>query len=295
MSGGECRIGVEGTDSRAVVIVSWDSEHRRAHLEIGVPHQGSNRWRSRDLTFGEADPEPERWKAVGLVVGTLVGEAERERDSPSEASTSSGPTPANAPAATGTPASPAPKPATPSAAVEPQRPKTGRLPDSRAPRNWVGVEFAAGPALDDGSWRYGPGLVAVFELDIPMFVVATARYLARPEDSRDVEARWFVLSAGAGVSHDAGSGWRFEGTSEMVLDRMDASITTERFDQSGRWLPGARLGIGVAKRLDRWGAASLGLHATALTKGTVVTVGGEQVGRAPPLTLGISAGFRFGL
>ena len=139
---GECRVGTEEPNARAVVIVSWDAEHRRAHVEIGTKRDGAQRWASRDVGFREADPEPERWRAVGLVIGTLVGESERETPS----ANAQPPMTRRTPPATTTSA-----PSTP-----PKRPVEAH------PRHaWLGAEAAAGPALDDGTWRLGAGMVGI--------------------------------------------------------------------------------------------------------------------------------------
>lgn len=281
VSDGECRLGQETPDARAIVIVSWNPEHRRAHIEIGVARSGKDRWSRRELDFSESDPEPERWKAVGLIAGTLVGEAERRQPPAEEPKETTPPSPP--------PVTPRPQPTPPPAAHPP--PTASPTPARRA---WLGAAFLAGPAFDDGSWRFGPGLVGVVDLPLPrLFAAGSAGYLVRPEDGHDVDARWFVLSLGVGLHHQAGPAWRMEGTVEAVVDRMDATVTSSQFDRAGRWLPGARVGIGGAYLLDRWGAVTAGTFATALSKGTVVTLAGEKVGRAPPLTWGFSLGFRF--
>jgi hypothetical protein len=284
VSDGECRLGQENRDARAIVIVSWNPEHRRAHIEIGIAREGKDRWSRRDLDFAESDPEPERWKAVGLIVGTLVGEAERSQPPASETPKETTPSP--------------PGPSSPSAQLTPPpatAPPPGPSP-TPARHRWIGATVLAGPAFDDRSWRFGPGLVGVVDLPLPqLFVSGSASYLMRPEDKHDVDARWFVLSLGVGLHHEAGASRRVEGSVEAVLDRMDATVTSSQFDRAGRWLPGVQLGIGGSYLVDRWGAVTAGAFATALSKGTVITVAGEKVGRAPPLTWGFSLGFRFEL
>src|SRR5262245_39322618 len=66
---GDCVIGQRSSEpSRAVVIVTWDSNHRRAHAEIGVRRNNADQWSSRDLDFQTGDPESERWRSMGLVI-----------------------------------------------------------------------------------------------------------------------------------------------------------------------------------------------------------------------------------
>lgn len=274
---GECKLGPESGETRAVVIVSWDAAHSRAHIEIGVPQDGRNRWTNRDLDFIASDPEPERWKSVGLVIGTLVGQAERERTEPKT----------TAPAPTPPPVTPPPAPAPKTDEPPPQTPPPNRL--------WLGAELVVGPALDDGSWRFGPGVVGVYDVAPDrVFALTTLRYMVRPADSQDVDARWIGVSLGVGLHHEPARGWRIEGRAETLLERMDATLSSVERDSDGRWLPGMRIAIGGARLFDRWGALTLGLEATGVSKGTLVTLRGERIGRAPPLTWGASAGFRFG-
>lgn len=277
VTGGECRLGADEPEARAVVIVSWDRQHRRAHVEIGTKRGGSQRWVSRDVTFREADPEPERWRAVGLVIGALVGESEREAEAQ--------------PAPLEPKARPAPPRAAPTSAVEAPSPRVEVLPK----RGWLGPQASAGPALDDGSWRFGAGIVGVYDLShTPALVSGDVRYMVRPSDDRNIDGRWLTLGLGMGLHQEPGK-FRLEGKAELVADRMEASISEARSDSGGRWLAGMRLRLDGGLVLESWGVATLGVEATALSRGTVLKLEGSKVGRAPPLTWGLTAAFRFGI
>lgn len=278
---GGCQLGPETGATRAVVIVSWDPEHRRAHLQIGAVRGGKDQWATRELYFRESDPLPERWKSVGLIIGTLVGEAEREQEAARKAEASASTPPPIAPASS----QPKPTKALPTA---PEPPRSGRVwPD----RVWLGVELAAGPALDDGSWRFGPGLMGMYEArELNLVALAGARYLQRPKDSHEVSMRWLELSLGPGVAYEPSPGLRLEGTTEALAQRVDASAES---DSGGNWALGMRIGITGGAEVGDFGAFTLGGHAAGLSRGTLVSVRGETVGRAPPLTFGASAGFRF--
>src|SRR5262245_19662315 len=47
-------------------------------IELGVLRGGKVSWVLRELEFKVDDPEHERWRTVGLVIGTLVGQAEAD-------------------------------------------------------------------------------------------------------------------------------------------------------------------------------------------------------------------------
>lgn len=278
---GRCELGPESGTTRAVVIVSWDPGRRRAHLQIGTVRGGKDQWTSRDLSFRESDPERERWKAVGLVIGTLVGQAEREQAAEEEAKAKQDRPPTTAVA---------PKEPPKAERLAPSQPVPARTA-SRPDRIWMGVELVAGPALDEGSWRFGPGLVAAYEApDLSLIGMAGVRYLQRPKDDRGVSMRWLELSLGPGVFFEPSPGFRLEGTTEALAQRVNASVEA---DAGGNWIFGMRVGLGAGLELGHWGALILGGHALGLSRGTVVSVDGEAVGRAPPLTFGASAGLRF--
>jgi hypothetical protein len=278
---GECRIGADEPNARAVAIVSWDPRHQRAHIELGTQRAGVQRWAHRDVSFREADPEPERWRAVGLVIGTLVGESERE----SSTTTPPRPPPPRPPP----PRPPPPRP------PPPRSSPVGPTLEAHPTHAWLGVEAAAGPALDDGSWRFGAGIAGIYDFPrTPALLSGDLRYLVRPSDEHDVDGRWLTVALGVGVRQEPAR-VRFEGLAELVADRMEASVSRTRSDTGGRWLPGARLRLDAGVRFESWGMATLGIEATALTQGTVVKLEGEKLGRAPPFTWGLTAAFRFGM
>lgn len=81
---------LDGQDSRAVAIVTW--EGRRVLIEIGLRQGERPVRRTRTLQFEPSDDLRERWRTVGLVVGTLarpetaVAEQEGETSMPLEPS-----------------------------------------------------------------------------------------------------------------------------------------------------------------------------------------------------------------
>jgi hypothetical protein len=74
---------------------------------------------------------------------------------------------------------------------------------------------------------------------------------------------------------------------------MDASVSGSVRDSGGRWLPGSRLSLAAGATLGNSAVLTAGAEATLLSKGTLVTLGSERIGRAPPLAPTLSVGLRF--
>ena len=90
---GPCALGdVTGESARVVVIVSWEGTgHFAAKIEVGVRQGTRADWRTRRVSFDATDQEIERWRSVGLIIATLVGEAGSERNAEPQPSASSNP------------------------------------------------------------------------------------------------------------------------------------------------------------------------------------------------------------
>lgn len=276
---GECQSGdSDDANARAVVIVAWTDEHRQVRLEIGVRKDGKSRWASRKLFFKDSDPEPERWRAAGLVIGTLVGETER-------AAQQEAPPPAATPARV--PAPPRSEPAP----LEPT-PRAARAPA----RLWLGGDLVAGPALDDGTWRFGGALGTTYDVpEWPVLGSASVRSLFRPADAREVEARWLGVALGVGVRHHPVEALRVEARGEAVVERIDAAVSGARRDSAGRTTPGVRLALAAGPKLGEWGLVLASAELSAFPSGTAITLESQPVGRAPPLTWSLGLGARLRL
>jgi hypothetical protein len=60
----------------ALAVVNWDDpEHLSVTVQVGVRRQDGADWSVRQVRFVESDVERERWRTVGLVIATLVGQA----------------------------------------------------------------------------------------------------------------------------------------------------------------------------------------------------------------------------
>jgi hypothetical protein len=58
--------------ARAMAIVWFDDDKRRARISVAVPNGAESSVRSRELTFREQDPSDDRCRAAGLVVASLA-------------------------------------------------------------------------------------------------------------------------------------------------------------------------------------------------------------------------------
>src|SRR5688500_17357593 len=84
--GVECVLAADAPagGSSAVAIITWQGG-TRALVEVGLRREGRAEWRARSLDFAAArDDVLERWRAVGLVVGTMANE-QLEAARPAEA------------------------------------------------------------------------------------------------------------------------------------------------------------------------------------------------------------------
>lgn len=134
------------TPPRAVAIVRLHGRGRSVRIEVGLRDSERAAWSVREIEFSAKDPERERWRTVGLVLATLVGEAEAARadgrESDAAGSAPDAPAPAASESAASTPpttpeSAPPAAPAPPSeldAATPPPLSATPPLEPARATR-----------------------------------------------------------------------------------------------------------------------------------------------------------------
>lgn len=278
VSGGDCRLGESaGEVPRAVAIVRWQNGHRRASIEIGIRRGGADHWSTREIAFSDADPDVERWRSVGLVIGAIIGEEERAAETPK----------------------PAPeRPVPPADATKAADRDAGvARPSRRKPAlaTALEAELDAGPAFDDGTWRTGVGVGILFDLG-PVFIAgARARYRFRSEDERTLSARWLGLALGGGAHFDPVPALRLEGRAEGVLEHLETSISGPRADSAGRFMFGARAIADAVLELSPPLSAVVGGELTRSTNGTFITVDAARLTRAPPLSWDAFIGIRLAL
>jgi hypothetical protein len=270
---GRCALASQTSDAdqaeaRAVAIVSWaDGEQRTARIEVGLRRADRGQWLARTIEFRPQDAQPERWRAVGLVIATLVGDA------------------IHAEAAPVPPPAPAPSPAPPPPPPPPIRAAPEPVTHDRA---WVDAGALIGPGLDTGAPRFGAGIRAAWApLRPPLFVTVAAAYAGSARASTTgVGASWTTLAAGVGpVVSAAGNALRFDARFEAVAERFDASVVapdTGATDDGSLWRGGARVGLEGAWMPGRLVGVVAGAEGSLLDRSTTVRLHGVPVGQAAP-------------
>jgi hypothetical protein len=271
---GGCVLAAQSpTSSAATAVVTWeDSEHRRVRIEVGVRGQPDRpaHWLTRTLTLAETDALAERWRAVGLVIATLVDEEER-------AARAAAPPP---------PPPPAPPPAAP-----PSRPPVRRRV------GFIDLCMLGEPALDSGSFFAGGALRgAWYPARIPVFVTLAFAYATTPADATGLRVDSVSAVLGAGASYHA-RGLVLDGALGVRLERIGATIDdpSGASDAAFVVLAGPELGADVGWAPSRSVALVLGLDGWVRPQGVTVQVRGIAVGRALPIGGDARIGLRLSL
>ncbi|MBL9022174.1 MAG: hypothetical protein JNL21_08220 [Myxococcales bacterium] len=152
---GDCVVGAG--ERRAIAVVSWaDDRHLRATIEVRLRHRdGTFAQSETNAAFGERDPAAERWRAMGLLIGTAVNQL--SQDAPDESRSP----PAAPPRARPVPPSPRSEVTLIRGVVVPERPpstlwlRAGGL---------LEVELASGAPRGGGMIDVGYFAADVFEL-----------------------------------------------------------------------------------------------------------------------------------
>jgi hypothetical protein len=200
---GSCELDAPAdTPPRAVAIVRLEGRGRTVRIEVGLRDSERGAWSVREIEFSAKDPERERWRTVGLVLATLVGEAEEARayDRASEAAGSapSGAGDATAEsAASAASAAPEPAPtATPSASAAAEPPsapvaseRDEDVPDALPafPRHrgvFVGLGVLTSPAASGGDMPWGVALRGGVSLSSGWVLALHADYSHAAFDAR---------------------------------------------------------------------------------------------------------------
>jgi hypothetical protein len=242
---GTCELDTSASEpGRALAIVRWESEGRRSvRIEVGLRAEERADWSVREMEFSARDPARERWRSVGLVLATLVGEVEAARGQrPEQASAASAGTSAQRESAAGSapPAAPAasetaagaartqslerPQPA---ASAQPPAPArddlaSARTLPGRAPRflapnlpvirptTFVAAGVLAGSGADLDPLRWGGGVRGGWISPGGWVLSAAADYSRSALREGALEAEWLRLAAGAGYRLWWSKRWSFE-------------------------------------------------------------------------------------
>lgn len=271
----------EGDAADVVAIVSWrDAESVR--LEVALRRK--NEWVARDLDFSETDIEEERWRTVGLVIGTLGSVLVNEdRSEPA-------PPPPEPP--------PAPPPPEPPPLPPPPRPMPS--PESGPRRGFVSLGATLGSAFRTGAPRLGGVLDGALLVHgrgrEGFYATAGVGYAERLGRGGDVRATWLEGSLGAAFVRELGASVGVVLRADGFVERFAASVDTGGAPSTAsRVTGGARLGADLAW----WPLEPLGIFAgggARWTAGTTEVRSGEQPAGTTPalgyfLRLGVGYGF----
>jgi hypothetical protein len=281
----------ETASPAAVAIVAWSGADRLgARVEVGTRGGDRASWHVREVTFSAQDREIERWRAIGFVVATLVGEAL--------------PPPEPAPVAETPAAPPAPTPQPPSApppahAVASPPPVAPPVATFRPRPLWIDVGALAQRGSEPGSPAAGISLRAHRRLTAPWTLTSAFAYAAEPSTPAGVSLESATASAGVGASaFVAPARVVFELHLEAVGTFVAATAVdaaTGASDHAARIVPGAREGASIAWMAGDALGIVAGADASEVASGTLVRVAGEGVTRLAPFGWSVTLGARLAL
>jgi hypothetical protein len=275
----------------AVAIVSWQDEDKlRVRIEVGVRQAGRQRWMVRTISFHPQDDAVERWRTVGLTVGTLVGEA-----APEVAVPPASPVAVERPKRDTTKAS-ADRPA-PTQPVVAQSQAADGAPTAVAGVWWAEAGGFGAAGVEDSHARLGAyaSLGHTFA-GSHLFVIGTPAYTKEFGGSDGLSVGRLTLAAGAGV--EVPTRWyssvlrlRLEGVGERLHVVVEDTGTGER-DAGSHWTPGMRAGVDSIWPLGGAWSVVVGGSAWTLWNRTEVRVREHTVSTDAPFGAGLGVGVR---
>jgi hypothetical protein len=255
---------------RGIAIVSWDGA-AHVSIEVGLANGDAPLWVSRELDFAAADPEAERWRAVGFTIALLASDP-RFWAPPAEA----------APALVQTPVdTPAPAPLA--------------LPAEPGRRAVLELRGLTGTGVVSGVWRWGAELRLCVPLSSLFFLTGSLDYALASATALDV--RWFDATLGVGIF--AGSLFEeLDARLRLELLGENVAVTVQRNslnDQASTWVPGVSLGGDLVWSLGAPWLLSARADAFWLDGSTGILSAGQRVGASAGagVLLGLGAGYRF--
>jgi hypothetical protein len=241
----------------ATASVAWTSPDE-AEVEVRAPGHATE---SRRVVFRPEDRDPDRFRAIGLVVAAAVGNRGEE------------------------PPAPEPKDAVP-------HPRTVRQTTA-----WIAVGVLGGRGLAPGPPRYGGWLRAGYDLPgirIPVFISLGIGYTVGARDDAGLRPSWTAMDAGAGLvlnlaALDLSVRPRIGVLLERVgVDAFDAH--TGRADAGSRWLAGTGAGLNLTWPAGATVSALVGADLRFLSGGTSLHVDRDYVASFPALSYDFSLG-----
>ncbi|HEX4339071.1 MAG TPA: hypothetical protein VH062_24355 [Polyangiaceae bacterium] len=296
-----CVIAQGEQEPNVVAIVSW-GDPLHARLEVALRRE--QRWVVRAMGFEQRDAPEERWRAVGLVIGTLASLMAHNKEVPVAPETKPTPLPVPAPAP---PVAAAPGPPLPPEEPATEQPLTGdrvaepiptesvtERPPSR--HAFIDAALVVGSALDRGPPRLGAEVDGHLLLVGDVYALLGAAYTTATSRVAGVQTTFAEAFIGVSYVRELGSAFTLALHAEALGERFSPSIESGNGGPSSgeRWLGGARAGADVYL----WRTDPLGFFAGAAAKWTSgvtdVSDGGTFVGSAPSFGYVVRAGAAYG-
>lgn len=301
-----------GEPAAVVAMVSW-KDASNVHIEIAI--RATEQWVARDVVFDDHDPPEERWRAAGLVIGTLASVMEHGVQLPPEGRPVAPPEPPPSPAppvtASAAPPPPPPPLAEPVPAPAPARPaseeEAGREPGTPAPapasatprHGWLHAAAIAGSALDSGPPRVG-GEIAGHALVAASGLYASAGLSYSEGAGRVHGVRTSFAEAFAGLlfarklSATLTTALHAEGTCQGFAPS-ENDVAADGPKSGQRWIGGLRLGADLIV----WAAEPAGVFIGGSGRWnagvTDVRVGDTVIGSSPAFGYAARAGIVYAL
>jgi hypothetical protein len=297
---GTCELDTTATEApRAVAIVRLlGSDGRSVRIEVGLREADRASWSVRAIEFAPHDPARERWRSVGLVLATLVGEveaAQAERQSPeasapptadgealpgardgarsvAEASDTKPEPPRPQPATTPAAASSgdarsradAPPIASPTQTVDAgPRSSVLRAP-LRRPGVFVGIGILSGPGAALEPLRWGAGARGGWISRGGWVLSAAADYSQVSFDAGAIDVDWWRATVGPGYRAWLSERWSLDLGVEIGLRNLRVAPSAAGSIRSSAWSP-----VGAAHFEAWWQAVAAGGAWAGLTMSSI--------------------------
>ena len=268
-AGRSCELSVSARSAESDVVASVDfvdAEQRLATIRIGLGQLPGRTWQTRRMEFRPADDTVERWRSVGLVIGTLAADYTQQR------------------------------PERPVEAATPVRETPPPFTGARGRSLSIDAGLVGGIALNGAPWSGGPhARASLFPWRAPVAITLALRYEKDLEGGQD-----FDLEVGSGSVGAAGR-WllgpiglqpRLELLRQLiVLSAKDAA--TGAVQSRGRWHTGARAGLDADIHLTGGFFVVGGVDATWVDAPTAIEVRNVSEGELPSLAVTANVGLRW--
>jgi hypothetical protein len=266
---GTCELdsGPGSAPPRAIAIVRLlGDQGRSVRLEVGLQEEERASWSVREIEFSTQDPPRERWRSVGLVLATLVGEVEaREAERKSSELPPAEPTPesaaarseveparnaSEAPSAAATPKASGEPAATQVARPTPEAPPRAPLP---RPSVFVGAGILGGPSPAVDPFRWGGGVRGGWISSGGWVLSVSGDYSFVHLEGSEVEVGWFRAAAGTGYRVWLSERWSLGLGLQLGVRGLQIAPEADGSIRSSDWSP-----FGAADVEAWWQALAVG-------------------------------------